>query len=313
MTRHYAGAKATVFAPGSIGNVGPGFDVLGLAVDGIGDRVSVELTDHGAAVAEITGRDADLVPKDPARNVAAVAASAWLRAAHIDARPVVSIHKGLALSGGMGGSAASSVGGAFAASVAVERAGGPPASPVSIIEAALAGESLVSGRHLDNIAPSVLGGLVLSRSVDPVDVVAIPVPADWGVVLVTPHVRIETKAARAILPEQWPRASWVQQMANTAALLYAFATADASLLGRALDDLYAEPVRAALIPNFREVKHAALTHGALGCSISGAGPTIFAITPHVDHACGAAMKAAMRNVPADVHVAPIARQGVREV
>ncbi len=235
-------SRATVFAPGSIGNVGPGFDVLGLAVEGIGDRVTVELTAGEARVADVTGRDAELVPRDPSKNVASIAAAAWLRDAKIDMRTIVSIDKGLALAGGMGGSAASSVGGAFAASVAAGR----PFDPQAIMTAALEAEATVAGRHLDNIAPCVVGGLALVRSVDPVDVVAIPVAANWGIVLLTPHVRIQTKAARAILPELWDRASWIQQMANTAALLHAFATGDEALVRRSLDDLYAEPVRAGL-------------------------------------------------------------------
>jgi homoserine kinase len=132
-------------------------------------------------------------------------------------------------------------------------------------------------------------------------------------VLLTPHVRIETRAARAILPEEWSRASWIQQMANTAALTYGFARGDGDLVRRALDDLFAEPLRAPLIPNFAAVKRAALDAGSFGCSISGSGPTIFAVTGDLDDRCAAAMKHAMRDTPCDVHVTRIARQGVRVV
>jgi homoserine kinase len=301
--------RATAFAPGSIGNVGPGFDVLGLAVDGIGDRVTVELTDGPSRVDGVTGRDADLVPRDPAKNAASIAAAAWLRAAGISRNTIVSIEKGLPLAGGMGGSAASSVGGALAACLAA----GVESSPNDVMAAALEGEGAVAGRHLDNIAASTVGGLALCRSVDPIDVVAIPVAASWWVVLLTPRVRIETKQARAVLSGSCERQRWVQQMANTAGLLYAFATGDASLVQRSLDDLYAEPLRAPLIPNFAAVKKAALDAGALGCSISGGGPTIFAITTAEDHRCAAAMKAAMADVESDVHVAPIAKRGAHAV
>jgi homoserine kinase len=301
--------KATAFAPASIGNVGPGFDVLGLAVDGIGDRITVELTDGEARVAAVTGRDSKFIPLDSSRNVAAIAACSWLNNAGIDKRPVVTIDKGLALAGGMGGSAASSVGGAFAASLAARQT----ASPESIMAAALHGEARVAGRHLDNIAPCVVGGLALVRSVDPIDVIAIAVPKDWSVVLLTPHVRIRTKEARAMLPEKWERSAWVQQMANTAALMHGFATGDGELVRRALDDRFAEPVRAPLIPNFHQVKKAALEAGALGCSISGSGPTIFAIIAGRPNECAAAMKAALREVSSDVHTGLIARQGVRAV
>jgi homoserine kinase len=299
---------ATAYAPGSIGNVGPGFDVLGLAVDGIGDTVTVELTKGDAKIADVTGRDADLVPRDPERNCAAIAAHAYLRP--YGERAIVTIHKGLALAGGMGGSAASSVAGAYAAAVALGQAGLPVLHDV--LAAALEGESFVAGRHLDNIAPSVVGGLALSRCVDPIDVVKLPVAADWWIALVTPRVRIQTKEARALLPDTSTRAEWIQQMANTTALAHAFAVADGELLRRALDDRYAEPRRAPLIPKFYDVKRAALEAGAFGCSISGSGPTLFAVAADEQTArqCAAAMERAFGEV-ASTHVGAIAKEGVR--
>ncbi|HET8799489.1 MAG TPA: homoserine kinase [Thermoanaerobaculia bacterium] len=299
--------RARAFAPGSIGNVGPGFDVLGLAVDGIGDTVTVELTKGPSRIESIAGRDAELVPKDPARNCASIAANAYLHP--FGYRAIVSVEKGLALSGGMGGSAASSVAGAYAAALAL----GQAPSMRDVIAAALEAEAAVAGRHLDNIAPSALGGLALSRSVDPVDAVKLPVAADWWIALVTPKVRIRTKDARAILPETCARATWVQLMANTTALAHAFAIGDAELLGRALDDVYAEPLRAPLIPHFHDVKRAALDAGAYGCSISGSGPTIFTIAADEPAArtCAAAMAQAFGEVETAVHVGGIAKEGVR--
>ena len=298
--------KAAAFAPGSIGNVGPGFDVLGLAVDGIGDKVTVELTKGASKIADVTGRDADLVPRDADRNCAAIAANAYLRPYGF--RAVVTIEKGLALAGGMGGSAASSVAGAYAAGLAL---GAMPSLP-DVLAAALEGEAAVAGRHLDNIAPSTVGGLALSRSIDPIDVVKLPVGAPWWIALVTPRVRIQTKEARALLPDVTERAEWIQQMANTTALAHAFAAADGELLRRALDDRYAEPRRAPLIPRFAEVKRAALEAGAFGCSISGSGPTLFAIAPDeaVARQCAAAMENAFGEV-AGTHVGAIATEGVR--
>ena len=300
--------RATAFAPGSIGNVGPGFDVLGLAVDGIGDTVTVELTKGPAKIADVTGCDADLVPRDPDRNCASIAAHAYLQP--FGFRAIVTIEKGLALAGGLGGSAASSVAGAYAAALAL---GQSPAMR-DVIAAALEGESVVAGRHLDNIAPSVVGGLALSRSMDPIDVVKLPVAAEWWIALVTPRVRIQTKDARALLPDSSPRAEWIQQMANTTALAHAFAVADGELLRRALDDRYAEPRRAPLIPKFHDVKRAALDAGALGCSISGSGPTLFAIAPDERTAreCAAAMENTFGDV-ASTHVGAIAKEGVRRV
>jgi homoserine kinase len=299
--------KASAFAPGSIGNVGPGFDVLGLAVEGIGDTVTVELTKSASRIDTITGRDAELVPRDPDRNCAAIAANAYLRP--FGYRAIVSIHKGLALAGGMGGSAASSVAGAYAAALAL----GQAPSISDVIAAALEGESAVAGRHLDNIAPSAVGGLALSRSVDPIDVVKLPVAADWWIALVTPRVRIQTKDARALLPDACERGIWIQLMANTTALAHAFATADSALLRRALDDVYAEPRRAPLIPHFYEVKRAAIEAGAFGCSISGSGPTLFAVTTDeiAAHRTAKAMQAAFSDLESGAHVGAIDQSGVR--
>jgi homoserine kinase len=301
--------NGSAFAPGSIGNVGPGFDVLGLAVDGIGDRVTVQLTRDAPRVDDVTGIDAELVPRDPERNCAAIAAHAVLRGSGYNA--IVTIHKGLPLAGGMGGSAASSVAGAYAAWLALECGGLPPLS--EILAAALEGESAVAGRHLDNIAPSVVGGLALSRSTDPIDVIKLPVAAEWWIALVTPRVRIQTKDARALLPNESDRAEWIQQMANTTALAHAFAIADGALLRRALDDRYAEPRRAKLIPHFYDVKKAALSAGAFGCSISGSGPTLFAIAENESAArdCAAAMQRAFGDVESSFHVGAIAKEGVR--
>ncbi len=305
--------KATAFAPGSIGNVGPGFDVLGLAVEGIGDRVTVELTTGFSRIADVTGRDADLVPREAARNCAAIAAIAWLRAHGDDRNVIVTIEKGLPLAGGLGGSAASSVAGAFAAAIAQHESTFAP-RPIELITAALEGETAVAGRHLDNIAASVLGGLALSRSLDPIDAVAIRVAAPWWVAVVTPGVRIETRAARAILPEMWERSMWVQQMANTTALAHAFECGDGELLSRSLDDRYAEPLRANLIPRYLDVKRAAVLAGAFGCSISGSGPTLFAVASDEPTArrCAAAMQRAFGDTHSTAHAGPIATIGVRQ-
>ncbi len=297
---------ASAYAPGSIGNVGPGFDVLGLAVDGVGDRVTVTLTKHESRVEAITGRDASYVPLNPARNCAAIAANSYLLP--YGYRAIVSIDKGLALSGGMGGSAASSVAGAYAAALAL----GQAPQQRDVLAAALEGEAALSGRHLDNIAPSVTGGLALCRSVDPIDVIKLPVAADWWIALVTPDVRIRTKEARALLPDLTERATWIQQMANTTALAHAFAIGDGELLRRSLEDRYAEPRRASLIPRFYETKAAALAAGAYGCSISGSGPTLFAIAPdeRIARQCAAAMEKELGGV-ASTHVGAVAKEGVR--
>lgn len=305
-------ARATAFAPATIGNVGPGFDVLGLAVDGLGDRATVELGPPGPdLVTSITGRDADLVPREPEKNAAVIAARAML--SRLGAAPCslrVGLEKGLPLAGGLGGSAASSVAGALAAALALT---GRTPSTEDLLLAALEGEAAVAGRHLDNLAPCALGGLVLVRSVEPLDVIPLPPAAPWWVALVTPAVRVETRAARALLPKAWEQAEWVRQMAHTSALVVAFLRGDAGMARRALDDRYAEPRRAVLIPRFAEVKAAALEAGALGCSLSGSGPTLFALAEDEAAArrCAAAMTSAFQTLASTSHVGPIAKNGAR--
>ena len=320
-------SSARVFVPGSIGNVGPGFDVLGLAFDGVGDLVTITRRDDDQWTVTNRGRDAGELPVDPAKNTAAVAARAlWegvrgslgLRdpdkggqvgnLSHTGADII--IEKGLPLSGGLGGSAASSVAGAAAASLLLFG----EIRPDDVLQAAIAGESLVSGRHADNLLPSLFGGLTLVRSMEPLDYARLKVAADWWIALVTPSVRIETRAARAILPQSLDREIWVQQMANTAMMVHAFAAGDGDALRRSLDDRFAEPARKALIPHFDEVKRAALDSGSIGCSISGSGPSVFAIAPDEETAsrCARGMQRAFGEVDAAAFSSPIARTGARE-
>lgn len=291
----------TVFAPATIGNVGPGFDVLGLCLEGLGDHIAVRLIDGPSVVSRIEGRDAADIPKKPEENAAVIAAISMLQRFGIKKGVELTIDRELPLSGGLGGSAAASVGGALAAAIAAKIVW----TKEDLFAAALAGESAVAGSHLDNIAPCVLGGLTLVRPTTPPDVIELTAPT-WWVALVTPNVRVTTKDARAVLPAESPRAEWIMEMANTAALVTAFARADESLAKRALHDVYAEPRRAALIPGFHAIKQAALDAGALGSSISGAGPTIFALasTKEIAKRCQEAM---VRALPVEARLSTVLR------
>lgn len=262
---------ASAFAPGSVGNVGPGLDILGLAVEGAGD--SVELAWQDAPGITIVEPGHPSLPRDPARHAAAIAAAAVLRRLGIPRGITLRMEKGLPLSGGQGGSAASAVAGAVAANAL---AGGELDAP-ALLECALEAETVVAGRHADNLAPSLLGGLVLVRSLAPLDLIRLPVPTGLRVVLVHPDQQLETRRARSVLPAQLPRDLALTQAANIAAMVAGACLNDLALLGRALDDRIAEPARAPLLPGFFSAKRAALTAGALGCSISGAGPTSFAL------------------------------------
>lgn len=308
--------SAKVFVPGSIGNVGPGFDVLGCAVEGLGDQFEVELTNDGIGyVGPITGRDADSVPRQASENCAVIAGMALLRLAGADRVGLkISSHRALPLAGGLGASAAASVGGALGAWLALGRTFDSAAIPV-LLAAALEGESQVAGRHLDNIAPSLLGGLTIARGVDPPDAIRLVVQGDWWLALASPALRLPTKVSRSVLPAQIERAEFVQQMANTAGVIAALTTGDHELARRALSDHFAEPRRAPLIKNFSAVKAAALDSGALACSISGAGPTVFAVakTKHEAQAAAIAMNLAFRPVAATTHVGRLATQGARSL
>lgn len=265
--------RAAAIAPGGIGNIGPGLDVLGMAVSGPGDRVVAErLAQRGVAIASAGHAE---LPTDAARNTAGIAASAVLaRAGANDVGVSLTVTKGLPLSGGQGGSAASAVAGA----VAVNRLLGVPLTPLEVLACALDAESAVAGRHADNLAPSLFGGISLVRSVDPLDIVPLPVPRALHIVMAHPDQRLRTAEARAVLPTTIPRSLLISQMANVAAMVAAFANGDLDLLGRALDDQIAEPARAPLLTGFIDAKRAALAAGALGGSISGSGPTSFYFT-----------------------------------
>lgn len=256
--------------------MGPGLDVLGCAIAGVGDAVTVSWSEQSGCTVTNAGH-ADL-PTDPSRNTAAIAAMAVLAVARDRGVTLggsglsISVAKGLPLSGGQGGSAASAVAGAVAADLLV----GTRLAPNDLVLCALEAESRVAGRHLDNIGPSLLGGIVIVRSVDPIDLVRVPVPAGLHIVLAEPAQRLETQRARAALPTAIPREIAVHHMAQVAAIIAACNSGDLELLGRAIDDRIAEPARTPLMPGFTQAKRAALAAGALGVSISGAGPTAFA-------------------------------------
>lgn len=269
--------RATAYSPGSIGNLGPGLDVLGCAVEGAGDSVTAEFWDRPGITILEAGHAA--LSTEPGEHASAIAALAVVkRATNLGATTpaggiALRVTKGLPLSSGQGGSAASAVAGAAAVNALI----GGPLSRNELLEAALFAETQVAGRHLDNIAAALMGGIVLVRSLDPIDVVSIPVPAALHVVLASPSQNLRTAEARAILPAQVPLSVAMHQTAQVAGIVAALFAGDLSLLGRCIDDRLAEPARAGLLPGFLKAKQAALAAGALGMSISGSGPTSFAL------------------------------------
>jgi homoserine kinase len=267
---------ATAFAPATVANVAVGFDILGFSMDRVGDKVTVtrDDTSKGVSVDRITGVVTE-IPRDPSKNTAAVALEAFLREANPGFGLKVSIEKGIPLGSGMGGSAASAVGAVVAANALIET----PFHPERLLEFALAGETVASGAaHADNIAPCLYGGLTLVLSLDPLKIVPIPTPAEMMCVLVHPHLKIETRHARSVLKPTILLSEHVRQSAHLAAFITACHRGDLDLFQRSMIDVLIEPQRAELIPGFHEAKNAAIEQGALGFSISGSGPSVFAWT-----------------------------------
>ncbi len=309
-----------VFAPATVSNVGPGFDVLGLALNQPGDVVDAELADApGVEIVEVTGDDGQLTT-DPTRNVVGVAAQSVLSHLLATGRTGLDpeaarapgvrlwLHKQMPLASGLGSSAASSVAGA----VAVNELFGAPLTRRELLAHAMAGERVASGAaHADNAAPGLLGGCVLIRSYDPLDVIDLPVPAALRVAVVHPHCLVSTQKARALLRGRgFVIEHAVANLGNLGALVSGLHRGDLELIGRSIEDRMVEPLRAALIPGYAQVKSAALRAGALGCSISGSGPSVFAFaaSDEVATRVAAAMRDAFHEaagLDADSFVGPV--------
>jgi len=304
--------RVTVYAPGSASNLGPGFDCLGIAFTGRGDRVTATRTlVPGVAVASVS--DAR-IPRDAARNTAAIAAAAVLRRTRTPASVGLSldIEKGLPVSGGMGGSAASAVAGAVAADALL----GSKLSREDLLAAALDAEAVVAGRHADNVAPSLFGGAVLVLGVDPFRLVRVRVHADLSLVLVSPDYQVETAAARAVLPRYVAREDAVLQAGRLAALTLGLERGEGELIRGVMEDRIAEPARRHLYPGFTEARDAGMLAGALGVVVSGAGPTLVAIAPgEWAERVAAALQGGYRskNIEARTHCAQADEQGARLV
>jgi homoserine kinase len=309
--------SAKAFAPATVANVAVGFDILGFPLDAVGDTVIVERIDPapGASPAvTLAGTDGVVsnLPVDPERNTATLPLIRLIANLGLPFGFRVSVRKGIPLSSGMGGSAASSVGALMAANSLLSE----PLPREDLLKYALLGEELASGSpHGDNAAPCLLGGLTLLRSLDPVEAVHIPVPEGLRVVLVHPHRELDTRSSRGILPRDLPLKEYVAQSSRLAAFIAACYAGDLDLMARSLKDGLIEPRRAPLIPAFHSVQRAALQAGALGCSISGSGPSVFALCRNDDEAektrraMAAAWEAA--GVPCDSWTGRISQSGAR--
>jgi homoserine kinase len=303
------GIKA--FAPATVGNIGVGFDIMGLALERPGDEVIARKSDTpGVRITKITGHGGKL-PYEADKNTAGVAVQRLLQHLGEPDRGIeLEIHKKMPFSSGLGSSAASAVAGALAVSELL-RTG---MSKRELLPFACAGEEVATGSFItDNVAPSMIGGIVLIRDGATLDVHRLHVPRGLYVAVVYPHVAITTKSARAILRPEVPMDKFVRQSANVGAFIVGLFNGDIGLIGRSLKDEIIEPQRAGLIPGFYDVKDAALSEGALGCSISGAGPSVFALCANslvAENAARAMQQAFTRNkVESEIFLSPVNQEG----
>lgn len=304
-------STATAFAPASMGNVGVGFDILGLSVSALGDRVTLHRrSDRHVLIQRVLGVVTEL-PREASKNTAGKALESMIASLGLDYGFDVELDKGIPLGSGLGGSAASAVAAVVAANALVET----PVSPLELLGFAAQGEAVASGSvHLDNIAPSLFGGLILTVGLDHPRIKRIPVPAGLRAVIVHPHLVLSTKEARRILKTTVELSDVVWQTANLAGFLAACYTSDLELLQEAFLDVMIEPQRQVLIPGFSAVKAAALGAGALGATIAGAGPTVFAFAlEDTASAVQAAMVSAFaaHGLASDAWISPLDQEGAR--
>jgi homoserine kinase len=303
------GIKA--FAPASIGNLGVGFDIFGMAIERPGDEVIARKSDTpGLRITRITGANGNL-PYAVEQNTASVAALRLLEHLGETGRGIeLEIHKKMPLGSGLGSSAASAV----AAVMAVSELLRSGLSKRDLLPFACAGEQVASGGfHADNVAPSLLGGIILIRDNATLDVHRLHVPRGLYATVVYPHLQVLTREARAILKPDVPLADYVRQSANVAGFVVGCYTGDVPLIGRSLRDDIIEPQRAGLITGFYDVQAAAIDEGVLGCSISGSGPSVFALSANslIAENSGQAMQRAFakHGIESDVFVSPVNQEG----
>ena len=302
--------KVRVYAPATVANVACGFDILGFALDSPGDELTATLTDTpGVVIEKIEGA---ILPYDPIKNSAGAAAEALLGYLKAAQGVSLTLHKKMPLESGLGSSAAS----AAAAVFAVNKLFNSPLSTKELIAFAMEGERAACGSaHADNVAPALLGGFVLVRSYSPLDVQQIPCFVPLFCAVLHPHIAISTGMARELLTEKITLKQHVEQSGNIAGLVLGLTQGNVELIRNCLQDVIVEPLRAPLISNFYFIKAAALEAGALGCSLSGSGPSLFALATSLEDAqrvCEA-MKNACKDLSCDGYVSRINQQGVREL
>lgn len=263
-----------VYAPATVANFGPGFDVLGCALEKPGDIVQVCInSERKVEIVEVTGNSN--IPIDPKKNTASIGANLVIEKLGTKQGVKLKINKQMNIGTGLGSSAASAAAAVWGTNLVF----GKPFEKKELLEICLKAENISdNGWHGDNVFPSLLGGIVLIKNYEPLEIILLPVPENLIIAVVSPKIIIKTEHARKILPLQIPLKDAIYNWGNLASLISSLHVRDIKLIGESINDKIIEPIRASLIPEFYKVKQAALDNGAYGCSISGSGPSIFAIT-----------------------------------
>ncbi len=299
-----------IFAPATVANLSCGFDVLGCCLDTVGDEMVISLISNPEV--KITKIDGANLPLETHKNVAGVAVEALLKAYKKEIGVTIEIYKKIKAGSGIGSSAASSAGAVWAVNYLLDS----PFSSQELIAFAMEGEKLASGNaHADNVAPALLGGFTLVRSYKPLDVIKLNTPKDLMITVIHPQIEVKTSDSRSVIKHNVSLQQAIQQWGNVGGLVAGLFTEDYELIGRSLEDVIIEPLRSILIPEFTAVKEAALSSGALGCGISGSGPSIFALSKGDKTATLVAD--AIRNVYSktglkfDIHISKINNDGIK--
>lgn len=299
-----------IFSPATVANVSCGFDAMAFALETLGDEMVFRKNNSGkVSISKIEGAT---LPYDPSLNAAGAVAQTMLADTKQDVGVDIEIYKKYMPGSGLGSSAASSAGAAFA----VNRLLGNPFSQTELVAYAMIGEEVACDSQIaDNVAAAIFGGFILIRSYRPLDIVSIPTPIELFATVVHPQIEVKTSAARAVLPKEIPLKTGIAQWANVGGLISGLHSSDYNLIGRSLEDLVAEPVRKQFIPHFDALKKATMQSGALGVGISGSGPSVFALSQGAAQANKAAdaMRKIYQNTEIDFHiyVSRIASAGVR--
>ncbi|MBR5076928.1 MAG: homoserine kinase [Bacteroidales bacterium] len=303
--------RIKVFAPASIANLGCGFDIMGMALDEVGDVLEMTLDEEGEGISIENDTDVPL-PSDIEDNVITPVIRKFFALTGKSGRVDVRVLKKIFPGSGIGSSAASSAAAAFG----INELFGAPLGEEDVVVCAMEGENLASGGyHADNAAPAVMGGITLIRGYDPLDIIKLPVPGNLYCPVIHPHLTVSTKQARSILPKEIPMHTAVTQWGNVGGLVAGLCTGNIELVGRSMRDAVAEPFRKQFIPGFDELRAKLLGAGALAMNISGSGPSVFALAGRGDIAqrVGAIMERhfAQQGILSETYVVKVSNKGAR--